>query len=105
MQYSFSFNCGKKILYCANCGCAQLKEKCTKRTIAKTLFIKDEERISLTIFEDKLVALYNMYKPNDKVKEAKNFREEDITELLLSVEATIFYNKKFNITSIKAKKD
>ena len=95
----------KNILYCANCGCAQLKDKCTKRTIAKTLFIKEEERISLTIFEDKLVTLYNMYKPNDKVKDATNFSEEDITELLLSVEATIFYNKKFNITLIKAKKD
>ena len=46
-----------------------------------------------------------MYKPNDKVKDATNFSEEDITELLLSVEATIFYNKKFNITSIKVKKD
>lgn len=83
---------------------------CTvKRQVYKThnrqrLFIKDEERISLTIFEDKLVALYNMYKANDKVKDAINSSEEDITELLLSVEATIFYNKKFNITSIKAKK-
>lgn len=46
-----------------------------------------------------------MYKPNDKVKDATNFSEEDITELLLSVEATLFYNKKFNITAIKAKKD
>ena len=45
-----------------------------------------------------------MYKPNDEVKDATNFSEEDITEVLLSVEATIFYNKKFNITSIKAKK-
>lgn len=70
--------------------------------MAETVFIKDEERISLTIFEDKLVASYNMYKPNDKVKDATSFSEEDITELLLS---TIFYNKKFNITSIKAKKD
>ena len=46
-----------------------------------------------------------MYEPNDKVKDPTNFTEEDITELLLSVEASIFYNKKFNITAIKAKKD
>ena len=40
-----------------------------------------------------------------KLKMQQNSSEEDITELLLSVEATIFYNKKFNITSIKAKND
>ena len=82
---AFPLTAEKKILHCANCGCAQLKDKCTKRTIAKTLFIKDEERISLTIFEDKLVALYNMYKPNDKVKDAKNFSEEDITYRTTSI--------------------
>ena len=40
-----------------------------------------------------------MYKPNDKVKDAINFSEVDITELLLSVEATIFYNKKFTVVT------
>ena len=53
---AFPLTAEKKTLHCANCGYAQLKDKCTKLTIAKTLFIKDEERISLTILKDKLVA-------------------------------------------------
>ena len=57
--------------------------------------------ISLTIFDDKLVTLRNIYKPNAKVEDSSNFNEENVPELLLPVEATVLYNKKFNITSIK----
>ena len=44
-----------------------------------------------------------MYKPNAKVEDSSDFTEENVTELLLSVEATLLYNKKMNITSIKQK--
>ena len=44
----------------------------------------------------------NIYKPN-AVEDSSDFNEENITELLLSVEATVFFNKKFNITSVKQK--
>lgn len=102
---AFPLNADKKVPQCANCGCAQLKHKCTKRTVVKALFMKDEERISLTICDDKLTTLYNIYKQNADVKAFSQFTEEDIMELLLTVEATVFYNKKFNITSIQQKKD
>ena len=96
---AFPSNVDRKIVHCANCGCAQLRDKCSKRTIAKALFIKSGEQVSLTIFDDKLITLHNIYKPND----SSNFNEENTTELLLSVEATVFYNKKFNITAVKQK--
>ena len=100
---AFPLNVDKKVLHCANCGCAQLKDKCSKRIIAKALFIKSGKHVSLTIFDDKLVTLHNIYKPNAKVEDSGHFNEENVTKLLLSVEATVFYNKKFNITSIKEK--
>ena len=100
---AFPLNVEKRILHCANCGCAQLKDKCTKRTIAKALFLTSGEQVSLTIFDDKLVTLHNIYNPEAKVQDSSTFDEENITELLLSVEATIFYNKKMNVTSIKQK--
>ena len=52
-------------------------------------------------FHDELVTLHSIYKPNAKVEDFSNFIEENATELLLSVEATVFYNKNFNITSIQ----
>lgn len=102
---AFPLNAEKKVLQCTNCGCAQLKDKCTKRTIIKALFMKEEERISLTIFDDKLNTLYNIYKQKAQIKPFCELTEEDIMEILLTVEATLFYNKKFNIISVKQKED
>ncbi len=85
---TFPFNIDQRILHCANCGCAQLRDKCPKRTI------KDGDQVSLTIFEDKVITLHNIFKPTDKVEDSSSFTEDNITELLLSVEA---------ITSIKKK--
>lgn len=100
---AFPLNVEKSILHCANCGCAQLKDKCTNRTIAKALFITSGQQVSLTIFDDKLITLYNIYNPQAKVQDSSTFNEDNITELLFSVQATIFYNKKMNVTSIKQK--
>ena len=55
------------------------------------------------MFDDKLITLHDMYKPNAKVEAANDFNEQNITELLLSVEATVFYDKKFNLTSVNQK--
>ena len=60
-------NVNKKILHCANCGCTLLKDKCTKRTIAKALLIASGEQVSLTIFDDKLITLHNILNP-DSIK-------------------------------------
>ena len=70
------------------------QNKCSRRTIAKALFIKSGKHISLTIFDDKLVTLHNIYNSNLKVEDSSNFNEENVTQLLLSVEATVFYNNK-----------
>lgn len=77
------------------------EKKYLRRKIAKALFVNGGKHISLTIFDDELVTLHSIYKPNAKVEDSSNFIEENATELLLSVEATVFYNKNFNITSIQ----
>ena len=103
---SFPLYDERKVLQCANCGCAQLRAKCTGRTIVKALFVKEQERVSLTIFDDKLSALYNLYKNQANVtKPFTDLTEEDIMELLLNVEATLFYNNKLSIISVKCKED
>ena len=85
-----------KILYCANCVCAQLRDKFSKRAIANALFIKNGEQVSLTIFNDKLITLHNLF-----TNQMLDFNDENVTTLLLSVEAILFYNKKLNVTSGK----
>ena len=95
--------CRPKFLHCANCACAQPRDKFSKRTIAKALFIKSREQVSLTIFDDKLITLHNICKPNAEVDDSNDFNKPQVIQLLLSVEATVFYNKKFNITSVKQK--
>ena len=60
------------------CGCAQLRDKCSRRKIAKALFIKSGKYISLTIFDDELLTLHSIYKPNAKVEDSSNFIEENV---------------------------
>ena len=85
-----------KIQYGANCVCAQLRDKFSKRAIANALFIKSGEQVSLTIFDDKLITLHNLF-----TNQMLDFNDENVTTLLLSVEAILFYNKKLNVTSGK----
>lgn len=58
---SFPLEDKRKVLQCSSSGCAQLKE-CTKRTLVKGLFLKDNEHVTLTIFDNHLKTLYKIYK-------------------------------------------
>ena len=73
---------------------AKLKTKCKNRALAIVLFVTaDQEDARLTIFDDKLSVLYAIYKQQSgQDKEFSQQKEEDLTEMLLSVNATITYS-------------
>ena len=72
----------------------------------KTLFIKDEEQLSLSIFDDKLAELYKIYqKQANSTKCYSELNEDDIMEFMLMVEAVVCYNNRLNVTSIECKCD
>ena len=99
-------NDNRKVVQCSNCGCGQLKSKCKNCIIVKTLFIKDEEQLSLSIFDDKLAELYKIYqKQANSTKCYSELNEDDIMEFMLMVEAVVCYNNRLNVTSIECKCD
>ncbi|KAK3735183.1 hypothetical protein QZH41_000469 [Actinostola sp. cb2023] len=94
----------RKVVQCTKCGCGQLRSSCKENTVVKALFLNNNEQVSLTIFNDKLCQLHNMFKeqsPSDKPFDQLD--DDDIMELLLTVQAVVNYNSKFNITSIQPK--
>ena len=81
---------------------AKLTTKCTNRALAKVLFVTaDREDVTLTIFDDKLSVLYAIYKQQSgKDKQFSQLTEEDLTEMLLSVNATITYSNNNRVLAI-----
>ena len=71
------------------------------------LFKKEEENITtLNIFDDKLFDLYELNKiQHDHCKSFSELTDDDIIELLLTAEATVCYNSKKSVISVKQKKD
>ena len=92
---------------CANCDCAQLKSKCKKMRVAKVLLLKGEEKLTLTIFGDKLGELYNVYRKQSdcSAKAYDQLDEDDVIEFLLTVEAVVSYKNRLIVISIKCKDD
>ena len=72
------------------------------RALAKVLFVTaDQKHVTLTIFDDKLSVLYAIYKQQSgQEKEFSQLTEEDLTEMLLSVNATITYNHNNRVLAI-----
>ena len=71
---------------------AKLKTKCNNRASAKVLFVTaDQQDITLTIFDDKLSVLYIIYKQQSGQDKEFSQLTEDLTEMLLRVNATITY--------------
>jgi len=60
--------------------------------------------LSLVIFDEKIEQLYNLYRLQANCDKAfKDLDEDDITGLLLMVEATISYNKGKNVVAVTPK--
>ena len=99
---SLPSNDAGKIIRCSNCGMAKLKTKCKNRALAKVLFVTaDQLDVTLTIFDDKLSVLYAIYKQQSgQDKEFSQLTEEDLTEMLLSVNATITYSQNNRVLAI-----
>ena len=91
-----------KFVQCSTCNLAQLKTKCKTRTFAKVLFQKN---ISLSVFDDKLQQLHTLYQQQEDnlSKPFHELSDNDIIEILLTVNATILYNNNKSIVSVKSK--
>lgn len=86
----------KKIIKCAECGLMQLKSKCHNKIMASILTITGEDTLSLNIFDDTIKKLYNIKteQDDDFQKEFSELDDDDITKLILTVEATVVFNDK-----------
>ena len=86
----------KKITKCSECGLMQLKSKCRNKIMASILTITGEDILSLNIFDDTIKKLYNIKteQDDDFQKEFSDLDDDDITELILTVEATVVFNDK-----------
>lgn len=89
----------ENIIKCTNCGMAKLKSRCKTRALAKVVFNKPDEagEITLTIFDDKLSLLHGIYKTQSgDDKDFTQLSEDDLTVMLLTVNAKITYNNSNN---------
>ena len=94
---------GKKIIKCTNCELSQLKSKTKTRTLAKVMFLAEGEQLTLNLFDDKLQQLLEIYKTQneDEKRSFNELQDEDIVEMLLTVEAVLSYNKKKSVLTVK----
>ena len=85
----------KKIVQCSECNLSQLKRQ--KRFLANLLFTKDKDNISVQIFYDKIQELYTLYKEQNNPTSTKPvgyLDDDELMEVLLTVEAMITLNSK-----------
>ena len=70
--------------------------------VAKVLLMKDEQKVSLTIFDEKLRELYCIYKRQENAcaKPYCQLGDDEIAEFLLIVEAVVCYNSRLNVLAI-----
>ena len=71
------------------------------------MFLKDGNNISLLLFEDKLKQVYDIYKnqfPEGATGSFESWDDDSLMEMLLTVEATVCFNKKKNVVSVHKKK-
>lgn len=86
----------KKIIKCSECGLTQLKTKCRNKVMASILTITAKDTMSLNIFDDIIKQLYAIKREQDPdfEKEFPDLNDDDITELILTVEATVVFKDK-----------
>ena len=97
----------KKIVKCSEYGLTQLKTKCRSRFYATVEFgCTSDDTISLILFEEKLQKLYEIFKTQaDWPKAFEVLDDDDIMEMMLTVNSTILFNEKKNVVAIEAKND
>ena len=86
----------KKIIQCSECGLMQLKTKCRNKIMASILTITGKDTVSLIIFDDTIKQLYTIKREQDAdfQEEFADLNDDDITEVILTVEATVVFNDK-----------
>ena len=86
----------KKIIKCSECGLTQLKTKCRNKVMASILTITAKDTMSLNMFDDIIKQLYAIKREQDPdfKKEFQDLNDDDITELILTVEATVVFKDK-----------
>ena len=74
----------------------QLKSKCRNKIMGSIPAITGEDALSLNIFDDTIKKLYKIKteQDDDFQKEFSDLDDNDITELILTVEATVVFNDK-----------
>ena len=92
----------KKIIKCSECGLTQLKSKCSSKIIASILIKTDKDTMSLNIFDNIIEELYTLYKEHDGDidKLFTELTDDDVTEILLTVNATVIFNDKKNASTV-----
>ncbi|CAB4011485.1 Hypothetical predicted protein [Paramuricea clavata] len=88
----------KNIVKCTECGLTQLKSKCQERLFANVLF---SNNLTLLVFGDKLRQLHELFQ--EQTTFAKTFEmlnDDEVMEMILTVEVSIMYNAKRNAVSI-----
>ncbi|CAH3151381.1 unnamed protein product, partial [Porites evermanni] len=92
----------KKIIKCSECGLTQLKSKCSSKIIASILTKTDKDTMSLNIFDNIIEELYTLYKEQDGDidKLFTELTDDDVTEILLTVNATVIFNDKKNASTV-----
>jgi len=84
-----------------------LKSKCKTNILASALFINESKQsISLQMFDNVIeqLYLYTIYKeqnPNTSLKSFSDITDNDIIEVLLTVEATAIFNAKNTIVTVQ----
>ena len=67
------------------------------------MFLAEGEQLTLNLFDDKLQQLLEIYKTQneDEKRSLNELQDEDIVEMLLTVEAVLSYNKKKSVLTVK----
>lgn len=87
----------KNIVKCSECGLTQLKTKCKQRVLATVLFANG---VSTVMFDDKLRQLHNIFRETNSSKEFSQLDDDELCEVILTVEALVYYNNKFNVITV-----
>ena len=93
----------KNIVKCTECGLTQLKSKFKERLFASVLF---PNKVTILVFNDKLRQLHKLFQEqiDGTGQEFDEMTNDDVMEMILTVEASIFYNTKHNAVSVVAKR-
>ena len=98
----------KKIVQCSECSLTQMMNKCQSTLYANVLFADNEtSTVTLILFENKLKCLHKLFiqqNPHFSTQFEK-LDDEQLMEIILTVEATVTYNEKGNVVAIKEKDD